>query len=277
MSKSKILLTLITLFIFSLMAVQAQEDEAKLSLPLLVDGDVVEDFLSDDAQTRLYVFNANEGDVVTISMTQLVEELDPFLVLLGPAGQVIASDDDSGEEFLSALIEDAELPMTGSYFIVASSFYYIDSIIESETEAEELAYELLVSGMSEVEGMESDFNFLGGTLVDGETLVGASTEEEPVFFYTFAANEGDVVSIEMSSDDFDTILHIFAPGGVRIGVNDDGNDGTNSAIEELELPEDGLYMVFATDLFFYTAGVEEGIFAGGEFEIRLSQDAASGK
>jgi hypothetical protein len=275
MSKSKFLLTLIIVFMFSFTAL-AQKDEPKLTLPILVDGDIVQDFLSDDVQTRLYVFNALEGDVVTVSMSQVSEELDPFIVLLGPAGQVIASDDDSGKVALSSLIEDIELPMDGSYFIVASSFYYIDTILESDAEATEFDYELSVSGMSALEDSkdaQSTFNFLGGQLADGETMTGSSTVEEPVYFYTFVADQGDVVDLEMSSEDFDTILHVFGPGGARIAVNDDAN-GTDSAITGLELPEDGVYMVFATDVFFYSAGDEETVleYTGGDFEITLTLD-----
>lgn len=49
----------------------------------------------------------------------------------------------------------------------------------------------------------------------------------------------------------DTILHVFSPFGARIAVNDDSEDGTNSEIAELELTEDGTYLIFATDVFFY--------------------------
>ena len=64
--------------------------------------------LSEDMQAQLYAFDATKGDTVTITMTQIDDDLDPFLVLLGSAGEVIATDDDSGTVSLSAEISGRE-------------------------------------------------------------------------------------------------------------------------------------------------------------------------
>jgi hypothetical protein len=99
--------------------------------------------------------------------------------------------------------------------------------------------------------------------------------EEPVFYFIFDGLAGQVVDIAMESDEFDTVLHVFAPGGNRIAVNDDYDGETNSAIVGLELPEDGVYLVFATDVFFYNAvneDTESLVYTGGEFQITLIGD-----
>ncbi|MEL7235989.1 MAG: hypothetical protein AAGK74_15905, partial [Chloroflexota bacterium] len=67
-------------------------------------------------------------------------------------------------------------------------------------------------------------------------------------------------------------LYLFSPGGERIAINDDF-DGTNSRIMNVELPETGLYLIFATDVFWYN--VLEGddallSYTGGDFTIALS-------
>lgn len=272
MRKGRLFLTFIMLFMFGLMSTQAQQQEKpQLEVPILKNGDVVDDFLSGDVQTRLYMFNATEGDSVTIAMTQIDDGLDPFLVLLGPSGQVIASDDDSGKKDYSALIKDVELPATGLYFVVASSFEYIDTILDASTDTE-LNYELTIDGITEPDDKAAS-TYFGSDIADGDTLTGNSTVDEPVFYFTFEGHKGDVVDINMSSDEFDTILHVFAPGGARIAVNDDIKDGdTNSEIKGLELPEDGIYLIFATDVFFYSAGDTETQlqFTGGQFQISLN-------
>ena len=101
----------------------AQSDDGpRLNIPILLDGDTFVDSFSGDVGTRLYAFNASEGDEVTISMVQLHDDLDPFLVLLGPRGELIAADDDSGSEPFSAMVSQVKLPASGGYFLMATSY-----------------------------------------------------------------------------------------------------------------------------------------------------------
>lgn len=258
--------------LLSAFGVVAQDEEPTLLLQVLNDGEVVSDALSSDVQARLYAFNASEGDVLTVSMVATGAELDPFVVVLGPAGEVIASDDDSGEVMFDAYIEDVTLPASGTYFVLATSFEFIDDILEFEGDDTELGFDLTISGITGPSAdVEAGFQYFAGKLTPGEVSQGVSSPEEPVFFYTYVGTAGEIIDLSLSSDEFDTILHVFAPGGNRIAVNDDA-DGTNSVIEGLELPEDGVYLVFATDIFFYAAGDPDGIFTftGGAFTIELA-------
>ena len=69
-------------------------------------------------------------------------------------------------------------------------------------------------------------------------------------------------------------LMVFGPGGTRLAVNSDDPEGigTDSAIRGLELTEPGKYLFFATDVFFYNAGVGGAMleYTGGDFTIILS-------
>ncbi len=244
--------------------------EEVLTLPILDPGEVIEDSFSGNVTAKLYAFNGLAGERVTISMTQDADSsLDPYIVLLGPAGQVIAADDDSGTEFLSSLIDGVELPFDGSYFILASSYGFVNSFLRSNEELEEdLAYTLTAAGFSGT-SETSSFRYLAGDLFPGEVTTGNSTAEEPVIFYVFNGRAGDVIDITLTSDDFDTVLHVFASGGERIAADDDGGGSTNSALTGVELTEDGVYLVFATDLYFIDAVEESSSFDGGMFEITL--------
>ena len=84
-------------------------------------GDEFEGTFHDGVLAHLYQFSGSEDDAVTINMTQDTEELDPFLVLMSSFGEVLAHDNNSGEEFGAAEIADFPLPFDGVYFILATS------------------------------------------------------------------------------------------------------------------------------------------------------------
>ena len=74
---------------------------------------------SDPAYLRdLHPFEANAYDFITISLTS---EFDAYLILLGPDGTEVTSDDDSGGS-RNSLIENYRLPQTGTYQAVATSY-----------------------------------------------------------------------------------------------------------------------------------------------------------
>lgn len=249
---------------------------------ILLDGDVVDGVFEGGGTAHLYRFNASAGDVVSIGMVQSPDgALDPFLVLLGPNGELIASDDDSGTEpFLSSLISDVELPADGSYFIMATSYIYIDNFLveigeESDDQEAGETYTLSVNGITPPEQIEGfDPETISFTpLAVGDTVSGESTAEFPVGYYVLDGTQGQTVTITAESDEFDTILHVFGPSGDRIAVNDDDDQGgtLNSAVRDLELPEDGLYLIFATNTFFYNAVETDSTleYDGGAFTVSV--------
>jgi hypothetical protein len=273
---------LVILSLIGVVGVSAQDDaDTQFKVIILQDGDVYSGAFEGDKTAELYAFNGSAGDVVTISMVQEKNsDLDPFLVLLGERGQMFASDDDSGEAIaMSATISDFELPADGSYYILATSFAYVDAILPEGQEplAEPQNYELSISGVTQptkMEGYDPDsVLFFSTDVTGGGEGTAETTFEEPVYYFKFTASAGDVVNITTVSDNFDTIIHLFAPNGQRIAVNDD-SDGTNSAITSFELPEDGEYVFFVTDTFFYTAVNADGTpnpdFTGvGEFDLNF--------
>jgi tetratricopeptide (TPR) repeat protein len=65
-------------------------------------------------------FEGTAGQIVTLSAREVVpEQVDPIIVLLDPNGNPIAGDDDFGGN-LDALIDDFELPATGTYTLLVS-------------------------------------------------------------------------------------------------------------------------------------------------------------
>jgi hypothetical protein len=70
-----------------------------------------------------YTFEGNANDLVTIDMTAITgNNLDTFLFLLDPRGNVLNSNDDAADGNTNAQINGALLPDTGSYTIVATRY-----------------------------------------------------------------------------------------------------------------------------------------------------------
>ncbi len=233
----------------------------------LSDGQTITDEFEGDISARLYNFDASAGDVVTISMTQASEELDPYLVLLGSAGEVLTTDDDSGELLYSASIQEFEIPADGDYLVLATTFEAIRGVFESLRQP--LSYELSISGITTpANGDTEAITLSASTLERGENLQLTVGSEEPIYFLQFSGTEGETITIDMQSEDFDTLLYLFGPDGARIATNDDNEDSTNSRIENFQLPQDGTYLVFATS-YDFTFAVEEEWTGGGEFVLSM--------
>jgi hypothetical protein len=80
--------------------------------------------------------------------------------------------------------------------------------------------------------------------------------------FVFEGTAGDIVTVLVESDEFPTIIHLFDPTGARLAVDP-------SAITSLELTEDGVYLILATDVFFYDVLEDNGFYSGGVFVLSL--------
>ena len=247
---------------------------------VLESGTATDGVFENGVTAYLYAFEGSAGDSVTISMTQdQSSDLDPFLVLLGPNGEMVASDDDSGTDVIfSALIDGVELPDDGVYLVLATSFVYIDNILvetAQQTDDQEAnnAFVLTLEGNTPPTDTSGDTSTITVVPVTvGDTVAGDSTVTEPVGYFTLDGSAGDVISISAESDEFDTVLHVFGPNGDRIAVNDDTESGnTNSTITDLELPDDGTYLILATNVFFYNAGTSDPNlpYSGGKYTVSI--------
>lgn len=238
----------------------SDEDDKDDSKEDLVDGDelsigdTVEGEITEDEPQVEYIFEGEEGDIITITVIAEDGEFDPTVALLDEDGDEIAYNDDAqliiGDmSRTDSQIAGFELPDDGVYTIVVSSFAgagegdYTLSLEEGapEIEAEEIAY--------------------------GDSIVGEISEDEPVQFYVFEGEEGDVVLITMTAEDprdLDTTLEVLDSAGNTIAYNDDDTtgevDGTDSFIE-VELPEDGVYYIRASRFI-----------GEGEYELTLDVD-----
>lgn len=61
--------------------------------------------------------------------------------------------------------------------------------------------------------------------------------------YLVAFEEGDQVVIDLTSEEFDTIITLIAPDGSTFGENDDGPDGTTNSLLFARIPRPGNYIL----------------------------------
>jgi len=259
----RIMIMLLITFL-AVSVIQAQDDRVVVEdLTIVANGDEIADGFAPDVTTRLYAFQATAGDSVTITMTQSSDILDPFLVLLGGTGEVLATDDDSGSAFLAAEIAGYPIPEDGTYLVLATSLAYIEGIADETIDT--LDYTLRISGQTTPAETPDAGNPLQFEQIQyGSVTTGASTVEAPVIFYAFEGTAGDSVNILVKSDEYPTVLYLFGANGDRLMADP-------SAITDFVLPEDGLYLILTTDVFFYESLAEDGFYLGGAFSLMLDQ------
>lgn len=234
----------------------SQAQEPKFTPTLLVRGEIVKNSFTQDVNAHLYAFNGRANDVVTISMIQAENStLDPYVVLLGGDGAVIASDDDSGPRLFSALIQNAQLPTDGTYFVLATTktgerFNFEGIYGDLRSIPTDLSYEITLSGTWVA---DEELNYVSSPLANNRPIIATISQQTPVVYAYFTGRAGDVVTITTTrqNSDMDTILYLFDANGNRIAVNDDGeNMGYFSQINRFQLPENGFYLVIATSYSF---------------------------
>jgi hypothetical protein len=185
-----------------------------------------------------YTFEAQRDDIVTIAMTALDESLDPFLVLLNPEGQEVASNDDA-DDTRNSRIDAFLIPESGTYTIVASRF-------SGDLGSTEGRFTLDVTNVAD----DLLTNTGDGTLEYGDFLTGRITDLESNVDYTLQASAGDVISLSMTatSGELDSLVALYSQDGRQLIFNDDDpiNDTLDSYIREYTIPEDGSYIVRAT-------------------------------
>ena len=80
--------------------------------------------------------------------------------------------------------------------------------------------------------------------------------------YTVQFKEGDQVSIDLLSDNFDTIVTLMASDGSKVAENDDGPDGTTNSLLFYRISETGKYVIRVRAF---------GETGGGNFKLKVTR------
>ncbi len=205
---------------------------------------------ADNSYFDLYAFEGQAGQQVVIEMTS--SEVDAYLILLGPDGQDLAQDDDSGGRTNARLA--TTLPENGTYTVLANSYApgelgsYSIRLASSQGSAPSAGTTQPPNSGSQPNGSAtapSSGDYIlqeQGTLASGgPVLQDGSLYQE----YRFEGESGQSVTITLESTDFDPYLMLIDPNGDILQYNDDMDDDTYNSQITTVLPASGTYRVIA--------------------------------
>lgn len=224
-------------------------------------GEMVAGELSIVAQGAQYTYEGRAGEVLTIDLRS--DAFDPILGLFSTNGDRLATDDDGGGG-LNARINRFRLPDDGTYLILADGFrgftgertiqgrFTLSLAVEGADSSAPAAQPTAVPPTSEPAGQVTPVPAeptatmpTDGAIDYGQTVIGELTSEIQTGEYTFFGTAGDVITIELNSDDFDPKFSLLGPDGNVLVEDDDSGPGLNALVEEFTLPVDGNYTVVA--------------------------------
>ena len=216
-------------------------------------GDSVIGTISNTNAEVYYTFQAEQGDILTISMVRSSGTLDPFLRVVDGDRFVIAENDDQHTETRNARIDALIIQQSGTYIVMAtryddSSGSFVLSIEEAENSG---------AGSTPLAPLPIRY---------GETRTANLSHNQYERFYDFEARESDLITIDMKrggSGDLDSQLFLADSEFTPIAEDDDSGDGQNARIIDYRIPADGKYHIIATR-FDRSAGT-----TGGEYQLSL--------
>lgn len=189
-----------------------------------------DDALTLDSPSQTYRFSGEVGQIVSISLVS--DSFDSYLSLLDENGVELAFNDDGGGG-LNALIGPFELPYTGEYELFVSSYSYAQ-------------FQEPIEGAYTVQVNTTTVNFM--QMNSG--INGTISENVPMAVYQFDGSEGDVISIALNSNAFDSYLILQDEGGFELASNDDGGGGLNAFVGPYVLPYSGQYTLIVSHSTF---------------------------
>ena len=163
--------------------------------------------------TATYQINLAEGQAISITLNS--EDFDSYLEIQDKSGAQLATDDDSGGGYNSALVFSA--PSAGVYKILVRAY---DG---NATGAYVLAVNEVTISM----------------LTYGTPL--AVEVNNDIHTFSFQGTAGDVLDISTDNPDADVRLRLTDPSGNEIASDDDGGPGYAALIRAVELPTAGTY------------------------------------
>ena len=207
--------------------------------------------LQDGSVYQAWNFYGTQGQMVTIDV--MSSAFDPFCILQGPQGNEIARDDDSGDG-LNARVTVA-LPVTGNYRIIANTYrqnqFGAYRVRLTGSTATPVAGPMMpaptVSSVPLTTGAIGQV--LRGQVVQGRLTAGDRQLQDNTYFqaWTYYGQAGEVITFEVSSNEFDAYALIQDANGNVLARDDDSAGGLNARII-FTLPATGNYRLIANTL-----------------------------
>lgn len=190
--------------------------------PVLDRLDNSSNLLPDNSYFNAYTFEGIAGQRINITMNS--NQLNSYLLLYGPNQEDLGQDDDGGTGSNARL--EVTLPASGTYFLLANS----------SDANEQGQYELSVSSQNSGSYLLSETGILN---TQDNRLTDNSLYDE----YLFSAQQGQDITITLTSQDFDPYLLLIDNQGNKIAENDDVAQNNRNSVIRIALPYTGEYRV----------------------------------
>ncbi len=188
----------------------------------------------DATQPRaVFYVDGLRGELIHFALTVTDGDLDPVLSIFDELGRLALHRDDSAAGWGSS--QDLVIEKTGRYYVVVGRFGYALGSTAG-------AYELRMTR----KGVLSE---RGSALRYGDSVIGKISDVNPEVYYTFQAEQGDILSIAMAraSGALDPFLQVVDGDRFVIAENDDeGLDTRNARLDGLIIERSGTYIIVAT-------------------------------
>jgi hypothetical protein len=224
--------------------------------------DTVLNAITDNNPQHYYTFQARRGDILNIDMQRVSGDLDPYLQIVDSTGAVIAEGDDvPGSATLDAAVDGLVIDNDGTYVIIATRY--------GEAAGQSTGSFVLSLAESDVSGLGNTLQ-TAQTIPDGEFVPGEITASQTSQYFTFTANQDDLIRVQMDrvSGSLDAYLILLDADLNQVATDDDSGGGQNAQLSNLRLPRTGLYYIQATR--FGGAEAAEGGTVG-RYRLRLER------
>jgi hypothetical protein len=206
-------------------------------------GDCTNPYEPDESLVELYTFDGTAGQQISVTMTTASPgNVDPFLYLLLPNGEVIADNDNGGGGTVARIPFGSgfgRLPVSGTYTIVANTRQVSQSGNYSLT---------LTRGPDCASSTIALGGTVNGTLADGDCRL--LEDNSFVDAYTFNGTAGQQIIVTMTSNTNGLVptLFLYTPNGaVEIETAPNGSNTARIPQESglFTLPATGTYTILA--------------------------------
>lgn len=181
-----------------------------------------------------YTINLEAGSILSVDVES--NDMDTYIEVITPTGEVGAFDDDSGSDF-NPLIEGYTATDGGTHTVIVTTYGW-------RTFGSSSFGNFVLT--AEVTGGGFNTDATGTTLTVGETVGGMITVEQPTADFAIQLEVGQMITIDLESSAFDTYLQLSDPSGQIILEDDDSGAGTDSRLTGVRITENGTYTITVT-------------------------------